>query len=53
MADAIRTRIGAVNQTGDERALMLKVFAGEVITAFEESTTFLDKHYIRTISSGI
>jgi hypothetical protein len=31
---------------------MLKVFAGEVMTAFEQSTTILDKHYVRTIDHG-
>lgn len=56
MADANVTRIGSVNQTTGttdlDRALMLKVFAGEVMTAFEESTTILDKHYVRTIANG-
>ena len=52
MSNATRTQIGAINQTGDDRALMLKVFAGEVITAFEQATTFLDKTYVRTITHG-
>lgn len=56
MADASVTRIGSVNQDSGtltkDRALMLKVFAGEVMTAFEESTTILDKHYVRTIDHG-
>jgi hypothetical protein len=33
-------------------ALFLKVFGGEVITAFEKSSLMLDKHQIRTIQSG-
>jgi hypothetical protein len=56
MSNAAPTRIGSINQdTGTltkDRALMLKVFAGEVMTAFEQSTTILDKHYVRTIQSG-
>ena len=48
--------IGANNSvaTNDaqKRALFLKVFAGEVITAFEKHTLVLDKHQIRTIKSG-
>lgn len=35
-----------------ERELFLKVFSGEVITAFEENTVTLDKHTVRTIASG-
>jgi hypothetical protein len=56
LANAVVTRIGSVNQDvatlDKERAIFLKVFAGEVLTAFEEKTTVLDKHYIRTIQSG-
>lgn len=56
MANAIVTRIGAVNQDAStltkERELMLKVFAGEVLTAFRARTSVLDKHYIRTIQNG-
>jgi hypothetical protein len=33
-------------------ALFLKVFGGEVITAFEKKSLMLDKHQIRTIQSG-
>ena len=32
--------------------LFLKVFAGEVITAFETANSTLDKHLVRTISNG-
>lgn len=56
MANAIATRIGAVNQDATtldkERALMLKVFAGEVLTAFRAKSTVLDRHFIRTIKNG-
>jgi hypothetical protein len=43
---------GAVNSAGDRNALFLKVFGGEVMTAFEESNVFLDKTMVRSISSG-
>ena len=43
---------GAVNSTGTRIALMLKVFAGEVLATFEESNVMKPLHTIRTISSG-
>lgn len=47
------TRLGEVNRTGDAyTALFLQVFAGEVLTSFEQATKMLDKHTIRTISQG-
>jgi len=41
--------------TGDitkDRALYLKLYAGEVITSFEKHTVMLDKHTVRTITAG-
>lgn len=52
MADATVLRIGANNGGSDKRELFLKVFGGEVMSAFEENNVVLDKHMIRTISSG-
>jgi hypothetical protein len=46
------SRIGQVNQANDADALFLKVFAGEVLTAFEQSTIMLGKHNVRTIQFG-
>jgi len=43
---------GAVNNSGDRAALYLKVFAGEVLSTFEESNVMKALHTIRTISSG-
>jgi len=37
---------------GDRKALALKVFSGEVLTAFETNVVMADKHTVRTISSG-
>jgi len=52
MANATVNRVGQINQANDVDALFLKVFAGEVLTAFESGTITLDKHRIRTISNG-
>lgn len=46
------TRIGQVNQTGDVDALFLKIFAGEVITAFEGVNVALERTQVRTIQHG-
>lgn len=45
-------RGGQINQAGDDRALFLKTYGGEVFTAFDEANVFGDKHFVRTISSG-
>ncbi len=50
------TRLGAVNGAAAdgsaEYALFLKVFSGEVLSTFQESNRFMDKHMVRTITSG-
>lgn len=46
------SRLGQANAAGDVNALFLKLFGGEVFTAFETSTVFKDKHYSRQISNG-
>ena len=43
---------GAINNAGDAQALFLKVFSGEVLSSFRQTTQFMDKHKVRTISSG-
>lgn len=50
--DAIASRIGQANKTGDVDALFLKVFAGEVLTAFANRTVTMGRHLVRTIASG-
>jgi hypothetical protein len=52
MANASVTRIGQINAAGDVDALFLKVFAGEVLTAFDEANVMLGRTYVRSISSG-
>jgi len=46
------SRLGQANATGDDRALFLKLFAGEVLTSFEERNIFMPLHRNRTISNG-
>ena len=54
MANATVSRLGLVNNSGTGYdALFLKVFSGEVLTAFSENNIFNDSlHNVRTISSG-
>jgi len=52
MSNANVSFAGQINNTGDTQALFLKVFAGEVLTAFEETNVTADKHTVRAISSG-
>jgi hypothetical protein len=52
MANAVPSRIGQQNLTGNVKANFLKVFAGEVLTAFAESNKFIERHMVRTIDSG-
>lgn len=52
MADATVLRIGQINGAGAADALFLRVFGGEVLTAFEEANVVLDKHTIRQIQHG-
>lgn len=46
------SRLGQFNATGDDRSLFLKLYAGEVLTAFEESNVFMPLHRTRTIANG-
>jgi len=45
-------RIGQVNSAGATDALFLKVYGGEVLTAFEENNVFEGLQMIRNISAG-
>ena len=47
------SRLGAVNAAGgDQNALFLKQFAGEILTVFEEANVMMPTHTVRTISQG-
>ena len=52
MSAANVSRIGQVNSAGDVKAIFLKVFAGEVLVAFSETTQFMPRSMVRSISSG-
>lgn len=45
-------RIGQINQSGAVDAIFLKLFGGEVITAFERVNVALQHTLVRTITSG-
>lgn len=46
------SRLGQVNAANDALALFLKVFGGEVLTAFHEAQVTSDKHMTKTITHG-
>lgn len=52
MSNANPSRLGQVNSSGDVLALMLKVFAGEVLTAFQRAALYRGLHTMRTIPNG-
>jgi hypothetical protein len=52
MSNYTVSNIGQNAGAGSTTASFLKVFAGEVITAFETANSTLDKHLVRTISNG-
>ena len=52
MANANPASIGRANAGGSEDALFLKIFAGETITAFEQSSVTEGHEMVRSISSG-
>lgn len=52
MANATPSRLGQINGAGDVQALFLKLYAGEVLTAFDTNTITQDKHMVRNITAG-
>jgi hypothetical protein len=52
MAVAAPASIGRINAAGTEDALFLKVFSGEVLTAFERASVTQGAEMVRSISSG-
>jgi hypothetical protein len=50
--DQTVSRLGQTNAAGDARSLFLKLYAGEVLTAFEERNVFMPLHRTRTIQNG-
>lgn len=52
MSNANVSRLGQANAAGDNTALFLKVFSGEVLQAFDRESAFRPRHMVRTIPSG-
>jgi hypothetical protein len=57
MTDLNASRFGSINSADDgtfanDYALFLKVFSGEVLTAFKETNLIMPLHMVRTINSG-
>lgn len=56
MANATVSRLGAINGVvttkSDQEALFLKIFSGEVLTSFEQTTVAKDRVMTRTISNA-
>lgn len=52
MANANVSFLGQVNQAGQTDALFLKVYAGEVLTAFEKNVVALQRTMQRAITNG-
>lgn len=52
MSNAVPSRSGQIDKAGDALALFLKVFAGEVLTAFETTTIMKALHRQRQINEG-
>lgn len=57
MSNAFASAVGANNAPtstdfATRRGLFLRVFSGEVLTTFANETHMMDKHVVRTISSG-
>lgn len=46
------SRLGQTNGSGDDRSLFLKLYAGEVLTAFQRNNIAMELHRSRTISNG-
>lgn len=52
MANATPNRPGQANLAGDPKALFLRLFAGEVLTAFDRASAFRQRHRVRVIPHG-
>lgn len=52
MTNATVSRPGQANLTGATDALFMKLFSGEVLTAFDQETKFLAHHFVQSINGG-
>lgn len=49
---AMPNHLGQINATGDDYALFLKKWSGEILTTFEEANVMAPLHMVRSIDSG-
>jgi hypothetical protein len=52
MTNSTVSRLGQINASGADDALFLKQFGGEILTEFEKSTVFKNRHFVRQIRNG-
>ena len=52
MANATVSFLGKANNSGDDNALFLKVFGGEVMAAFAQENQMLGMSMVRSINQG-
>ena len=52
MANATVSFLGKANNTGDDNALFLKLFSGEVLAAFAKQNKMLPMTSVRSITQG-
>lgn len=52
MSNAVPSRLGQVDGAGATDALFLKIFAGEVLSAFGRTSAFRPRHRVRVIPHG-
>lgn len=52
MTNSVVSRVGQINTAGADDALFLKQFGGEILTEFEESVAFKNRHFVRQIKNG-
>lgn len=52
MTDVTVSRLGQVNLSGEDNALFQQIFAGEILTTFNQECVYQDKHVIREIPNG-
>lgn len=52
MANSTPSRLGQDSLAGDNLALFLELFGGEVLTAFSTNVLFRDKHQVKSLQKG-
>jgi hypothetical protein len=52
MSNATVSYLGKINNAGDQNALLLKLWSGEVLASFQQENKLMDLTTVRTISQG-